>query len=147
MPGFDWNRIVGVSDYVLDELTCGLCQQVFVSPVSTKCCGQSYCHQCVDNWLSLNNCCPNDRQLMSSHDLIQSPKFITNILNNMTVKCDYHSNGCSETVPMSSLFDHVMKCPFQPKKVCKTCGHEENDYEIGHNCIRTLLEKNNTKLE
>ena len=65
----------------------------------------------------------------------------------MTVKCDYHSTGCSQTVAMSALFDHVIKCPFQPKKVCKTCGHEENDYEIGHNCIRTLLEKNSAKNE
>ena len=147
MPGIDRNRVVGVNDQDLDEFTCNLCQQIFVNPLTTQCCRQTYCKDCIHNWLSINSVCPNDRRPVRQQDLIQSPKFVVNILNNMRVKCVHHLNGCPVVQPMNQLGKHVYYCDFKPKLLCKTCGYEENEYGLEHNCIRNLLNKNSTKNE
>ncbi|CAG2177735.1 unnamed protein product, partial [Oppiella nova] len=112
------SRVVGVSVEELNEYTCGICLQVFVNPVVTQCCQQTYCSDCIYGWLSDHNTCPNDRKRLSREGVGPAPRFVINLLNNMKVKCDFYANGC--------------------KSVCATC-ELPIDGNTQHNCIENLL--------
>ena len=90
MPGFDRKRIVGLADKDLDEFICGICQDVFVDPKETQCYRQIYCKECISQWLTNNTTCPFDRKLLDTESLRSPSRVVTNLLNNMEVKCDYH---------------------------------------------------------
>ncbi|CAG2164505.1 unnamed protein product [Oppiella nova] len=118
MPGFERSRVVGVSDEELDEFICGICLKVFVNPVVIQCCQQSYCSECIHNWLSNNNTCPNDRKELSVGDVGRAPRLVYNLLNKMQVKCDFYAMGC--------------------ESVCKSCELDV-DGNGDYNCIESLL--------
>ena len=83
------NNLIGMSDEEINEFSCGICYEIFVNPVVTQCCRQTYCSDCITKWLGEHNTCPNDRQQLSSNGLIQPPRALLNTLNNLKVKCNY----------------------------------------------------------
>ena len=117
MPGFNRSRVVGVSDEELDEFICGICLEVFVNPVVTQCCQQSYCSECIHNWLSDNNTCPNDRKELSLEGVGRAPRLVYNLLNKMQVKCDFYGNGCESVVKMCELSQHIIAIITQTESV------------------------------
>ncbi|CAG2174185.1 unnamed protein product [Oppiella nova] len=120
------SRVVGVSDEELDEFICGICLEVFVNPVVTQCCQQTYCNECIHWWLSDHNTCPNDRKSLSRE-----------------VKCDFYANGCESVVKMCELSQHINSCDYNPNRKCATC-QLPIDRNIKHNCIENLLILNNS---
>ncbi|CAG2168504.1 unnamed protein product [Oppiella nova] len=141
MSGFDKTRVVGVSDEELDEYTCGICLQVFVNPVVTQCCQQSYCSECINGWLSDNNTCPNDRKSLSREGVGPAPRVLVNLLNKMKVKCDFYLKGCESVVKMCELLQHLDYCDYSERQKCKTC-ELPIDGNTQHNCIDNLLIQN-----
>ena len=142
MSVLERKRIIGKSDKELDEFTCGICHEILVEPMVTKCCQQTYCRQCIEEWLQRQNTCPNDRKSLIKQDLCPAPRLVVNLLNEMSVKCDYHLDGCQEVVPYSQLSTHLKSCEFN---LCKTCGYRGRDEE--HKCVDILLAKNNSLMD
>ncbi|CAG2163734.1 unnamed protein product [Oppiella nova] len=141
MPGIDRSRVVGVSDEELDQFICGICLEVFVNPVVTQCCQQSYCSECIQWWLSDHNTCPNDRTQLGREGIGPAPRFVINLLNNMKVKCDFYVNGCQSVVKLSELAQHVRDCDYDESRRCRTC-HFTIDSDCQHNCVDNLLVMN-----
>jgi len=139
--GFDKNRFVGESDKDLDEFTCGICRGIFVNPVTTHCCQQTYCFDCIRQWLNQHNTCPLDRKRLTIHNLSRSPRIVTNILSNMKINCEYQSKGCQKVFPMSHLSTHLSECSYKPNSKCKTCGFIRESVR-DHNCIAVLVANN-----
>ena len=114
MPGIDKRRVVGKDEEDLDELTCGICQDIFDEPVVTLCCRQTYCKSCINQWLSNNNTCPNDRQNLTVNMLAQPPRLVLNILNKLQVKCENYGSVCDYILALEQMKEHT--------KTCNTCG-------------------------
>lgn len=141
MTGYDKSRIVDVSSNELDEFTCGICYGIFNEPVVTQCCRQTYCKVCINEWLTSNPTCPNDRKTLKTDDLSPLPRFVINLLINMKIKCDYDGNGCKTIVKIGELGEHIKTCQHGPNAKCETCGLEKNDAE-SHDCIAELIIRN-----
>ncbi|CAG2167058.1 unnamed protein product [Oppiella nova] len=138
MPGFQRSRVIGVCDEELDEFICGICLEVFVDPVVTQCCQQSYCSECIHNWLSDNNTCPNDRKELSREGIGPAPRLVYNLLNKMQVKCDFYAMGCESVVKMCELSQHIIYCDHNANRKCKSCELDV-DGNGDHKCIESLL--------
>jgi len=113
--GFDKSRFVDIEDSQLSEFTCGICLGVFNNPFETKCCRQTFCKQCIENWISKSNTCPLDRSLLRAHDLIKSSKIVINLLSKLKIKCDNSDKGCQQVIDLGSLSSHLIVCDFRPK--------------------------------
>lgn len=140
MPGFERARVVSLCDKDLDEFTCGICQDIFVDPKETQCCRQIYCKECITEWLKDNTTCPFDRKLLNAESLRSPSRVVTNLLNNMKVKCDYHLKGCKVISAMDQLSQHLKSCDKNPNRLCESCG-----LSIGgakHDCIANLKIQN-----
>ncbi|CAG2168333.1 unnamed protein product [Oppiella nova] len=74
MSGYDCNRFVGLSESDKDELSCGICLNIFRDPVVAQCCRQTFCTQCIRDWLKNNNECPFDRTPLTATELHKPPR-------------------------------------------------------------------------
>ena len=129
-----------MSDEELDEFTCGICQDLFMDPMETQCCRQIYCKQCITQWLNERNSCPFDRKSLDMRDMKSPSRVVTNLLNKMKVKCEYHCNGCDVISIMDQLSNHSKACVKNPNMFCQKCGLSGGSAE-DHNCIANLLMK------
>ena len=135
MPGLDRSRIVDKSYDELVQFTCNICLMVFTEPMVTRCCRQLYCKQCIQEWLKSHDICPFDRRPMAIHELSHASRPFINLLNEVKVKCDFHTKGCTATPMLEKLTEHTKNCEFN---LCKFCGFKEND-------LRNLSAKTNAQ--
>ena len=137
MSGIDRERIVGKNEDELDELTCGICQDIFDDPVVTQCCRQTYCTICINQWLVDNNTCPNDRKSLDINGLAPSSISFINLLNKLKIKCSNSNNGCHVILKIVEMKDHEMICDknfFSCRNSKETIKQKETD-------VHTLQEK------
>ncbi len=76
MSGFELNRFVELSQDDFEELKCGICREILRKPVVTNCCLQTFCEQCINEWLESNNTCPYDRKELKSSELSRPPRSV-----------------------------------------------------------------------
>ena len=137
MKVIDKNNLIGVSEEDINEYSCGICCEIFVNPVSTQCCRQTYCFECINQWLKEHNTCPNDRQPLDRNGLSQPSNALINLFNNLKTKCNYHLNGCKDFIKINELANHLFICDFRPIQMCKTCEIVTKMGEI-HDCLQNL---------
>ena len=139
MPGIDKSKFVNVPEADLDEYTCIICMDVLNDPVCSPCCSQCYCRDCITEWLTTRNICPNDRKQLSITQLIATPRGFNNLLNRLLIKCDFNGFGCLTTPKLEELSTHLAVCDYNPNRLCADCG-----LKVGsdHNCISNLKVKN-----
>ena len=140
------NNLVGISEEDISEFTCGICYEIFVNPVFTQCCRQTYCFHCINKWLEENNTCPNDRALLDINGLSETPRDLLNLFNNLKIKCDFHLNGCQEILKVNDLANHISNCSFRPKEICKICD-VVTEWDKSHDCLENLRIGNNNENE
>ena len=138
MPGIDRQRIVDKSEDELDELSCGICQDIFTDPVVTPCCRHTYCSLCIYQWLIGNNSCPNDRQRLSSRDMIPAPRMVINLLNKLKIKCENHSKGCEVIMSIADIDKHLLVCDKNCDS-CKSLKTKISESEIRVKKLKTQL--------
>ena len=142
MPGHDKSKIVGWNASDLDEFVCGICQDVLNKPVVTQCCRQSYCEDCIEEWLKVHDKCPNDRKPLTIEVVSEVPRLVINIIDKMQIRCDNSDRGCPEVTTIGTKDDHYKICLYNK---CKTCGCDRMSNE--HNCVAYLIQKNLTLVE
>ena len=141
MSGYERSAVIGMNDKDLDEFTCAICHEIFNTPVVTQCCRQTYCKACIEEWLTTQNTCPNDRKRLRRNELTAVPRFVINLLNNMQTKCQFYEKGCEVVTTIGQLFEHLKECLYRPDLDCKTCGLLKIEGKE-HNCIESLIDKN-----
>ncbi len=75
MSGFELSRFVNLSQSESEDYICSICQDIFRDPVVTNCCLQTFCKQCINEWLETNNTCPYDRKQLKGSQLSLPPRF------------------------------------------------------------------------
>lgn len=97
-----------------DHLNCPICQQPFISPLTTIC-GHTFCRDCIHECLKMRpenhiGSCPLDRTPLdrtNNHDLFPTPLLITNLIDDLKVYCLNEERGCSWTGCRWELERHV----------------------------------------
>ena len=112
--------ITEVPGYI--QIKCKVCQGLLNDPLLAKCCGQSFCRQCLE--LPQNDGCPHccQKPLNTEEDIKTH-----NILNNIKIKCPYHVK-CSWAGCASSLEEHLTTCRHKciPCPKCKVNRERQN---------------------
>jgi hypothetical protein len=76
MSGYELHRFVDLSQSETEEYTCSICHDIFCNPVVTNCCLQTFCEQCINEWLETNSTCPYDRKPIDRSQLSNAPRSI-----------------------------------------------------------------------
>ncbi|CAG2175309.1 unnamed protein product, partial [Oppiella nova] len=145
MPGFSSERFVNLSEWERNELLCSICQDVVNSPLVAQCCLQTFCRDCIHEWLNVRNSCPYDRSTLNTTQLAKPPRILLNILAKLEIRCDFASNGCQEVLKLEELSQHSSKCYFG-SGFCEKCfcliSESDESHKSVHNCVQSLLQLN-----
>ncbi|GMF18677.1 unnamed protein product [Phytophthora lilii] len=90
-------------------LECAICQEVFTNATEATCCGQIFCKDCIERWVSERGSCPMCREAIG-FSLLAASRHAQRMANEMKVNCPY----CSETMKKAGLEDHVSTCDQAP---------------------------------
>ncbi|KAK1942859.1 Tubby [Phytophthora citrophthora] len=90
-------------------LECAICQEVFTNATEATCCGQIFCKECIERWVSERGSCPMCREAIG-FSLLAASRHAQRMANEMKVSCPY----CSENMKKASLADHVSACDQAP---------------------------------
>ncbi|CAG2107840.1 unnamed protein product [Medioppia subpectinata] len=151
---YECNRFVDINQLDKQELSCGICLNIFREPMT-------FCRDCITDWLNTGqNICLCDRTVLMENDLLEPPRgslsghnwalagiaiiVFENMLGRLNIRCDYADNGCPEVMSLNGLAQHADRCPYDTFK-CKHCFCKQKS---GHDCIQALLALNrNAKQE
>jgi len=129
-----------------EELTCGICLGILNKPKVVPCCRQTYCEDCITEWMDERQTCPNDRKALSSNNLVEPPRLVQNMISRLRVHCDYAKNGCKDVVKLDILSSHLLECMFKPKALCEDCGIPVDSQE-DHDCLFNLRALNSSLID
>ncbi|KAE8903880.1 hypothetical protein PF005_g20831 [Phytophthora fragariae] len=90
-------------------LECAICQEVFTNATEATCCGQIFCKECIERWVSERGSCPMCREAIG-FSLLAASRHAQRMANEMKVTCPY----CSEAMKKAGLADHVSACDQAP---------------------------------
>lgn len=121
--GVSTKRLVGCYDTIIIHLTCSICTEVLWKPVTCEQCENSFCDECIYQWLQHqkhrdgNKMCPFNCQYKQRKRI---PPLLINLLSQLKFECIYAQNGCEETLSYEALEQHELNCDYQISQ-CDGC--------------------------
>ncbi|KAI7942523.1 hypothetical protein MJO28_012550 [Puccinia striiformis f. sp. tritici] len=90
-------------------LLCSICSEPWVQPVVATGCGHMFCERCIHTWIRHIPSCPIDRSSLPSNQLIQPPRILSELVDELEVIC---SLGCGWTGRRDCWKNHLeIDCP------------------------------------
>ncbi len=95
-----------------EKYKCSICTNLLNTPVLTECCGQHFCRDCLEKWITRIKAttCPHCRA--ENFKYIVSQPTIRKI-KELEVYCTNRKNGCKEILSYGTFQEHVNICPFE----------------------------------
>ena len=111
--GYDEERFV---NEVNARLLCPICFKVVKDPV--QCPNEHhYCRSCIQKCLhETTETCPTCQHHFTEETLAKPPRFLTETLERLEIRCDHASRGCREVVEVEFLDRHVERWGYSPTR-------------------------------
>jgi hypothetical protein len=106
---------------MIEELTCGICLELFDKPTQTEC-SHRFCKRCITKYFDLNTSknCPNCRTNILKANLKHDP-FAESIISKLKVKCSEKS--CTDTFTVNDIKKHIDdECEYASRECKFNCG-------------------------
>ena len=114
------------------SMHCCICTNVIKDPV--MCHNEHiFCRACITTHLMYSQTCPTCMQPLTVETLKQAPRGIRNMLDELSIRCEFFNRGCRKFVQLGDLERHVTDCGFAPA-VCSNegCRLEVNKRDLLH---------------
>ena len=114
------------------SLHCCICTNVIKDPVMCQN-EHIFCRACITTHLMYSPTCPICVQLLTIETLRQAPRGVRNMLDELSIRCEFFDRGCGKFVQLGDLERHVADCGFAPA-VCSNegCQLEVNKRDLLH---------------
>lgn len=101
------------------DVKCMICLLVIDTPRKMTNCSHHFCEDCLQEWLSEANTCPQCVQVGEAGppnlELIRK-------IRALPTKCYYSSLGCEEKVPFGNMDRHILNCSYRIVQCPRRCG-------------------------
>ena len=130
IQGYDEERFVTT---VNRNFICLICFNVLKDPVLCPKNQHCFCRGCITKHLENAKRCPTCADDLTVNTLIEAPRMIKDILNELNIRCIYIDRGCQEILQLQHLDSHEDTCGFTPA-VCTNqgCGATVNQRDLIH---------------
>ncbi|XP_064398235.1 TNF receptor-associated factor 4-like [Halichondria panicea] len=114
--GYDYQFVEEPSD----NLKCLICLCVARDPQQhgNGGCGKIYCKSCIDQYMMINDKCPNCRKVITTFKDERSNRDI----QSLKVKCTNHTNGCQWVGELRHVDEHPNTCVYVKLPCPNDCG-------------------------
>ncbi len=130
IQGYDEERFVTTLNR---NFICLICFNVLKDPVLCPRNQHCFCRGCITKHLENAKRCPTCADELTVETLIEAPRMIKDILNELNIRCVYSERGCHEILQLQHLERHEATCGFTPA-VCTNqgCGVTVNKRDLIH---------------
>ena len=118
IQGYDEERFVTTLNR---NFICLICFNVLKDPVLCPRNQHCFCRGCITKHLENAKRCPTCADELTVETLIEAPRMIKDILNELNIRCLYSERGCQEILQLQHLERHEATCGFTPA-VCTNQG-------------------------
>ena len=89
------------------------------------------CRSCIVKHLHENSeRCPTCQHHLTEETLRKPPRLLTNMLQNLKIRCDHAQRGCQELIKLEFLDRHVKSCGYSPTRCTNPgCSQVVNQHE------------------
>ena len=111
-------------------LLCPICRNVLKDPV--QCPNEHYCcRSCIVKYLhESSERCPTCQHHLTEETLSKPPRLLTNMLQNLKIRCDHAQRGCRELIKLEFIDRHVKSCGYSPTRCTNPgCSQVINQHE------------------
>ena len=124
------------------QTECPVCLLIIREPHQVTCCGNSFCHSCIEYIKASNKPCPTCNEEYS----IFPDKRLKRTISAFEVRCTHQKDGCEWTGELGQLDAHLNKNPM-PGKELDGCQFVEIDcpYECGDQLQRQYIQSHLTE--
>jgi len=133
----NFNRIIfkdlnNIQNLLTNVIQCKICMNILIDPVDCLYCNQTFCKNCINNYLKTNKNCPFDNfvkkneeknnnnnkiEKNSEKNLKPSSNNIKKLIDSLRLYCSYKNNGCNMELCLSEINEHEEKCRFKNRKI------------------------------
>ena len=125
----------------LEEFECCLCMKMIMDSALSSCCGQHFCHSCIQNALAVNSVCPvcNKASIVVIQDKRRRRK-----MECLSVGCKRREEGCGWEGTWEELDHHIREeCQYTLTPCPKKCGgsyqRREMPRHLVENCSNRMV--------
>ena len=114
---------------------------ILIDPVDCLYCNQTFCKDCINNYLKTNKNCPFDNFVKQKNDennikieknseknLKPSSNNINKLIDSLRLFCSYKNNGCNMELCLKEINEHEEKCRFKNRKIMTSCIINNNSH-------------------
>jgi hypothetical protein len=95
------------------NLVCAICKSPMTTPVMLQQCRHAFCRGCITAALTHTAAtCPLDRRPCSVADIVSVPLLVERMLDELSVRCSYHANGCVDILQRQHSDTHAASCAY-----------------------------------
>ena len=138
----NFNRIIfkdlnNIQNLLTNVIQCKICMNILIDPVDCLYCNQTFCKNCINNYLKTNKNCPFDNfvkqnkneennnnnnnniklEKNSEKNLKPSSNNINKLIDSLRLYCSYKNNGCNMELCLKEINEHEEKCRFKNRKI------------------------------
>ena len=130
IQGYDEERFVTT---VNQNFLCLICFNILREPVMCSKNQHCFCRSCITQYLQNSQRCPTCNDELTVETLVDPPRMIKDMINELNIHCVYNNRGCQEIVQLQHLDRHEDSCGFTPV-VCANegCGMTVNKRDLIH---------------
>ena len=130
IQGYDEERFVTTLNR---NFICLICFNVLKDPVLCPRNQHCFCRGCITKHLENAKRCPTCADELTVETLIEAPRMIKDILNELNIRCLYNERGCQEILQLQHIDQHEATCGFTPA-ICTNqgCGVTVNKRDLIH---------------
>ena len=134
-------------------LQCKICMNILNNPYDCQCCNQTFCKDCISNYIKTNKKCPyedfysnnsnsNKTIISRLNNLKSSSANFSNVLNSLRFQCQFKKNGCDKILCLEEITQHEKKCRYSKNKNDNNSIKKSSD-EIYLNCKNNFEDMEN----
>ncbi len=128
-------------DTIKEIVICNICLGILVNPRECNSCQNSFCKNCLDEWMCFNDSCPYKCQKTSFKD---SSRTLKNLLEKLNFICLFCQDSQNKYTYLNYI-NHIKKCE-NIKVNCPTCNSVVYKKKLNSNKIYEKMKDNNNKL-
>ena len=111
LQGYDEKRFATT---VHRNLLCSICLSVLRDPVLCRRNQNCFCRGCITKHLGNSQTCPTCSDELTEETLVEAPRIVKDILNELNIHCFHIDRGCKEVLQLQYLGNHENTCGYAP---------------------------------
>ena len=145
-PEKDW-----MINLLTNLLQCKICMNIINDPYDCLCCNQTFCKQCIINYINSNKKCPfdsffqNKENIYNKKDKYNIRKSSSNfhkLISSLHFYCKNYNLGCKAELSIEDIKEHEKYCHYWESKNSTEVSTERDILNSPFNLFKYIKEKN-----